>query len=226
MSGKLYLIPTPIGNLEDMTFRAIRLLKEADVVLAEDTRTSAPLLKHFGIDKKVFAHHQHNEHQSVAEVIRFLKEGKQVALISDAGTPAISDPGFLLVREAIKNQIEVSCLPGATAFVPALVNSGLPNDRFVFEGFLPVKKGRQTRLKSLVLEERTLIFYESPHRLLKTLEEFADYFGSERQVSVSRELSKVFEETVRGTLTEVKQHFETHTLKGEFVICLAGNSLK
>ncbi len=204
MSGKLYLIPTPIGNLEDMTFRAIRLLKEADVVLAEDTRTSAPLLKHFGIDKKVFAHHQHNEHQSVTEVIRFLKEGKQVALISDAGTPAISDPGFLLVREAIKNGIEVSCLPGATAFVPALVNSGLPNDRFVFEGFLPVKKGRQTRLKSLVSEERTLIFYESPHRLLKTLEEFSDYFGAERQVSVSRELSKVFEETVRGTLTEVK----------------------
>lgn len=226
MSGKLYLIPTPIGNLEDMTFRAIRLLKEADVVLAEDTRTSAPLLKHFGIDKKVFAHHQHNEHQSVTEVIRFLKEGKQVALISDAGTPAISDPGFLLVREAIKNGIEVSCLPGATAFVPALVNSGLPNDRFVFEGFLPVKKGRQTRLKSLVSEERTLIFYESPHRLLKTLEEFADYFGVERQVSVSRELSKVFEETVRGSLTEVKQHFETHTLKGEFVICLAGYSGK
>lgn len=226
MSGKLYLIPTPIGNLEDMTFRAIRLLKEADVVLAEDTRTSAPLLKHFGIDKKVFAHHQHNEHQSVTEVIRFLKEGKQVALISDAGTPAISDPGFLLVREAIKNGIEVSCLPGATAFVPALVNSGLPNDRFVFEGFLPVKKGRQTRLKSLVSEERTLIFYESPHRLLKTLEEFADYFGTERQVSVSRELSKVFEETVRGSLTEVKQHFETHTLKGEFVICLAGYSGK
>jgi 16S rRNA (cytidine1402-2'-O)-methyltransferase len=226
MSGKLYLIPTPIGNLEDMTFRAIRLLKEADVVLAEDTRTSAPLLKHFGIDKKVFAHHQHNEHQSVTEVIRFLKEGKQVALISDAGTPAISDPGFLLVREAIKNGIEVSCLPGATAFVPALVNSGLPNDRFVFEGFLPVKKGRQTRLKSLVSEERTLIFYESPHRLLKTLEEFSDYFGAERQVSVSRELSKVFEETVRGTLTEVKQHFETHTLKGEFVICLAGCSGK
>lgn len=226
MSGKLYLIPTPIGNLEDMTFRAIRLLKEADVVLAEDTRTSAPLLKHFGIDKKVFAHHQHNEHQSVTEVVRFLKEGKQVALISDAGTPAISDPGFLLVREAIKNGIEVSCLPGATAFVPALVNSGLPNDRFVFEGFLPVKKGRQTRLKALANEDRTLIFYESPHRLLKTLEEFAEYFGPERQVSVSRELSKVFEETVRGTLSEVKQHFETHTLKGEFVICLAGYSLK
>lgn len=226
MSGKLYLIPTPIGNLEDMTLRAIRLLKEADVILAEDTRTSAPLLKHFGIDKKVFAHHQHNEHKALTEIVRFLNEGQQVALISDAGTPAISDPGFLLVREAIKNGIEVCCLPGATAFVPALVNSGLPNDRFVFEGFLPVKKGRQTRLKSLVLEERTLIFYESPHRILKTLEEFAEYFGDERQVSVSRELSKVFEETVRGTLTEVKQYFETHTLKGEFVICLAGYSGK
>jgi 16S rRNA (cytidine1402-2'-O)-methyltransferase len=222
MSGKLYLIPTPIGNLEDMTLRAIRLLQEVDVLLAEDTRTSAPLLKHFGVDKKVFAHHQHNEHQSVKEIIRFLTEGKQVALISDAGTPAISDPGFLLVREAIKNDIEVCCLPGATAFVPALVDSGLPNDRFVFEGFLPVKKGRQTRLKSLINEERTMIFYESPHRLLKTLEEFAEYFGAERPVSVSRELSKVFEETVRGTLVEVKTHFETHTLKGEFVICLAG----
>ncbi len=222
MSGKLYLIPTPIGNLEDITLRAIRLLKEADLILAEDTRTSAPLLKHFGIDKKVFAHHQHNEHKAVNEIIRFLKEGQQIALISDAGTPAISDPGFLLVREAIKNNIQISCLPGATAFVPALVNSGLPNDRFVFEGFLPVKKGRQTRLKSLVDEERTIIFYESPHRLLKTLEEFAQYFGEERQASVSRELSKLFEETVRGTLPEIKLHFETHTLKGEFVICVAG----
>lgn len=224
MSGTLYLIPTPIGNLEDMTLRAVRLLKESDIILAEDTRTSAPLLKHFGIDKKVFAHHQHNEHQSVKEIIRFLNEDKQVALISDAGTPAISDPGFLLVREAIKHGINVSCLPGATAFVPALVNSGLPNDRFVFEGFLPVKKGRQTRIKSLLNEERTMIFYESPHRLLKTLEEFADCFGADRPVSVSRELSKVFEETVRGTLQEVKIHFETHTLKGEFVICLAGNN--
>lgn len=224
MSGTLYLIPTPIGNLEDMTLRAVRLLKESDIILAEDTRTSAPLLKHFGIDKKVFAHHQHNEHQSVKEIIRFLNEDKQVALISDAGTPAISDPGFLLVREAIKHGINVSCLPGATAFVPALVNSGLPNDRFVFEGFLPVKKGRQTRIKSLLNEERTMIFYESPHRLLKTLEEFADCFGADRPVSVSRELSKVFEETVRGTLQEVKTHFETHTLKGEFVICLAGNN--
>ncbi|NEU07554.1 16S rRNA (cytidine(1402)-2'-O)-methyltransferase [Flavihumibacter sp. R14] len=222
MIGKLYLVPTPIGNLEDMTFRAIRILKDADLILAEDTRTSAPLLKHFGIEKKVFSHHQHNEHKSVTEIIRFLKEGQQVALISDAGTPAISDPGFLLVREAIKNNLPVECLPGATAFVPALVNSGLSADRFTFEGFLPVKKGRQTRLKSLSEEERTMIFYESPHRLLKTLEEFAQYFGAERQASVSRELTKMFEETVRGTLESIKLHFETHTLKGEFVICVDG----
>lgn len=222
MSGKLYLVPTPIGNLEDMSFRAIRILKEVDLILAEDTRTSAPLLKHFGIDKKVFSHHQHNEHKSVTEIIRFLKEGKQIALISDAGTPAISDPGFLLVRETIKNGLPLECLPGATAFVPALVNSGLAADRFTFEGFLPVKKGRQTRIKELANEERTMIFYESPHRLLKTLEEFAQYFGAERQASVSRELTKMFEETVRGSLSEIKIHFETNTLKGEFVICVAG----
>jgi 16S rRNA (cytidine1402-2'-O)-methyltransferase len=223
MSGKLYLVPTPIGNLEDMSFRAVRILKEVDLILAEDTRTSAPLLKHFGIDKKLFSHHQHNEHKSVTEVIRFLKEGKQIALISDAGTPAISDPGFLLVREAIRNDLPVECLPGATAFVPALVNSGLAADRFTFEGFLPVKKGRQTRMKELMNESRTMIFYESPHRLLKTLEEFAMYFGPERQASVSRELSKLFEETKRGTLEQIKEHFETHTLKGEIVICVAGN---
>lgn len=222
MSGKLYLVPTPIGNLEDMSFRAIRVLKEVDLILAEDTRTSAPLLKHFGIDKKVFSHHQHNEHKSVTEIIRFLKEGKQIALISDAGTPAISDPGFLLVRETIKNDLPLECLPGATAFVPALVNSGLAADRFTFEGFLPVKKGRQTRMKELANEERTMIFYESPHRLLKTLEEFGQYFGMERQASVSRELTKMFEETVRGSLMEIKLYFETHTLKGEFVICVAG----
>ena len=222
MSGKLYLVPTPIGNLEDMSFRAIRILKEVDLILAEDTRTSGPLLKHFGIDKKVFSHHQHNEHKSVTEIIRFLKEGKKIALISDAGTPAISDPGFLLVREAIKNDMALECLPGATAFVPALVNSGLAADRFTFEGFLPVKKGRQTRMKELAEEQRTMIFYESPHRLLKTLEEFTQYFGVERQASVSRELTKMFEETVRGTLTEIKIHFETNTLKGEFVICVAG----
>lgn len=221
MEGKLYLVPTPIGNLEDMTFRAIRVLKEADIILAEDTRTSAPLLKHFGIDKKVFAHHQHNEHQSTGEIVRFLKEGKNIALISDAGTPAISDPGFFLVREALKNELAVECLPGATAFVPALVNSGFPTDRFVFEGFLPVKKGRQTRYKELAQEERTIILYESPHRLLKTLEEITTYFGPDRLISVSRELTKMFEETVRGTAPEVKAYFESHTIKGEFVICIA-----
>ena len=223
MDGKLYIVPTPIGNLEDMTFRAIRILKEVDLILAEDTRTSAPLLKHFGIDKRVFAHHQHNEHKATAEIIKFLKEGQNIALISDAGTPAISDPGFFLVREAIKHEIEITCLPGATAFVPALVNSGLPNDKFVFEGFLPDKKGRQTRLKQLAEEERTMIFYESPHRLLKTLTEFTEFFGEDRQVCVSRELSKMYEENVRGTVIEVKSHFENNILKGEFVICVGGN---
>lgn len=223
MEGKLYIVPTPIGNLEDMTFRAIRILKEVDLILAEDTRTSAPLLKHFGIDKRVFAHHQHNEHKATAEIIKFLKEGKNIALISDAGTPAISDPGFFLVREAVKEQLEICCLPGATAFVPALVNSGLPNDQFVFEGFLPVKKGRQTRLKTLAEEERTMIFYESPHRLLKTLAEFAEFFGEERPICVSRELSKMYEENVRGTVVEVKSHFENNILKGEFVICVGGS---
>jgi len=220
----LYLVPTPVGNLEDITFRAIRILKEADIILAEDTRTSAPLLKHFGIDKKVYAHHQHNEHKALHEIIRFLKEGKTVALISDAGTPAISDPGFLLVREAIKQQLDVSCLPGATAFVPALVNSGLPTDSFVFEGFLPVKKGRQTKLKSLSNENRTMVFYESPHRLIKTLEEFDTYFGHERRISVSREISKIYEETIRGTILEVIEHFKNNLIKGEFVICVQGKS--
>ncbi len=220
--GKLFLVPTPIGNLEDMTFRAIRILKEADVILAEDTRTSAPLLKHFGIDKKAYSHHQHNEHKATSEIIRFLKEGKLVALISDAGTPAISDPGFFLTREVLKEGLEVECLPGATAFVPALVNSGLPTDAFVFEGFLPVKKGRQTRLKRLAEEDRTIVLYESPHRLLKTLEEFEEYFGADRQASVSRELTKMYEETVRGTVEEIKSHFSNNILKGEFVICVAG----
>lgn len=222
MSGKLFLVPTPIGNLEDMTFRAIRILKEVDIILAEDTRTSAPMLKHFGIDKKVYSHHQHNEHKATSEIVKFLQQGQNVALISDAGTPAISDPGFFLVREALKNEIEVNCLPGATAFVPALVNSGLPSDQFIFEGFLPVKKGRQTRLKLLAQEERTMIFYESPHRLLKTLAEFAEYLGEDRQASVSRELTKMYEETVRGTINEIKSHFENNILKGEFVICVAG----
>ena len=222
MAGKLYLVPTPIGNLEDMTFRAIRVLKEVDLVLAEDTRTSAPMLKHFEINQKVYAHHQHNEHQSAQEIVRLLTEGKNVALISDAGTPGISDPGFFLVREALKNDLTVECLPGATALIPALVNSGFPTDRFCFEGFLPVKKGRQTRYKLLAEEERTIVLYESPHRILKTLEEMITYFGEERQISVSRELTKMFEETVRGTVLEVKQYFETHTVKGEFVICIAG----
>jgi len=222
MTGKLYLVPTPIGNLEDITFRAIRVLKEADLILAEDTRTSAPLLKHFDIHQKVFSHHQHNEHQSSNEIVKFLLEGKNIALISDAGTPAISDPGFYLVREALKFNIAIECLPGATAFVPALVNSGFPTDRFCFEGFLPLKKGRQTRYKTLATEDRTIILYESPHRLMKTLEEMATYFGADRQISVSRELTKMFEETVRGTVTEVKLYFETHPVKGEFVICVAG----
>ena len=222
MSGKLYLVPTPIGNLEDITLRALRVLKEADIILAEDTRTSAPMLKHFGISQKVYAHHQHNEHQSTNEVIRFLKEGKNIALISDAGTPGISDPGFFLVREALKHDLAIECLPGATAFVPALVNSGFPTDRFCFEGFLPAKKGRQTRYKALAEEERTIIFYESPHRILKTLDEMIIYFGADRQTSVSRELTKMFEETVRGTVAEVKAYFETHPVKGEFVVCVAG----
>ena len=219
----LYIVPTPIGNLEDMTFRAIRILKECDLILAEDTRTSAPLLKHFGIENKVFAHHQHNEHKAVSEIIKFLKSGQQIALISDAGTPAISDPGFLLVRESIKEGLEVQCLPGATAFVPALVNSGLPNDRFCFEGFLPVKKGRQARMKALCEETRTMIFYESPHRILKTIDEFILYFGGDRNASISRELSKLYEENVRGTLTELKIHFENNPIKGEFVFCIEGH---
>ena len=218
----LYIVPTPIGNLEDITFRAINVLKKVDIILAEDTRTSAPLLKHYGIEKKVFAHHQHNEHKAVNEIIRFLKEGKEIALISDAGTPAISDPGFLLVRESIKEGITVQCLPGATAFVPALVNSGLPNDRFCFEGFLPVKKGRQTRLQFLATEKRTMIFYESPHRILKTIDEFIGIFGEQRQASISRELSKLYEENVRGSLLELKEHFENNPIKGEFVFCVSG----
>jgi len=222
MAGKLFLVPTPIGNLEDITFRAVRVLKEADLILAEDTRTSAPLLKHFDIHQKIYAHHQHNERQSTNEIIKFLKEGKNIALVSDAGTPAISDPGFYLVREVLKNDLEVECLPGATAFVPALVNSGFPTDRFCFEGFLPLKKGRQTRYKILATEERTIVLYESPHRLLKTLDEMAEFFGSDRLISVSRELTKLFEETVRGSVAEVKAYFETHPIKGEFVICING----
>jgi 16S rRNA (cytidine1402-2'-O)-methyltransferase len=226
MTGKLYLVPTPVGNLEDITLRGIRILKEADVILCEDTRNGGVLLKHYGIDKKLYSHHQHNEHKAVSEIIRFLQSGQKVALISDAGTPAISDPGFLLVRECIKAEIPLETLPGATAFVPALVNSGLPCDRFCFEGFLPVKKGRQTRIKELAEETRTIIFYESPHRLLKTLDDLIEYFGSERQACASREISKMFEENVRGTLAEVKKHFEDNILKGEFVLCVAGGEPK
>ncbi len=220
--SKLYLVPTPIGNLEDMTFRAIRVLKEVDLILAEDTRTSGKLLKHFEISTHMQSHHMHNEHRMVESVLQKLKAGQTIALISDAGTPAISDPGFLLTRACVKEGIPVDCLPGATAFVPALVNSGLPNDKFVFEGFLPVKKGRQTRFKLLAVETRTMIIYESPHKLVKTLGHFCEYFGEERQVSVSRELSKLYEETVRGTAKEVLTHFENKAPKGEIVVIVEG----
>ena len=224
--SKLYLVPTPIGNLEDMTLRAIRILKEVDLILAEDTRTSRPLLNHFEIKTPLQAHHLFNEHEQVERVVEEIKFGKSIALITDAGTPGISDPGFLLVRECIKNEIEVECLPGATAFVPALVNSGLPCERFCFEGFLPHKKGRQTKLEALVEEERTMIFYESPHRLIKTLTSFAEYFGKERRASVSRELSKLFEENKRGTLTELTDYFNSKTIKGEIVIIVEGREKK
>lgn len=219
---KLYVVPTPVGNLEDMTFRAIRILKEVDLILAEDTRTSGFLLKHFEINTPSQSHHKFNEHKTVHEIVQRIQGGLQVALISDAGTPAISDPGFLIVRECIAAGIDIECLPGATAFVPALVSSGLPNDRFCFEGFLPPKKGRMTRFKELAEETRTMIFYESPYRVVKTLTQFAEYMGNERKVSVSREISKIYEETVRGTLQEVIAHFTTHPPKGEFVIILAG----
>ncbi len=220
--SKLYIVPTPIGNLKDMTFRAIEVLKEVDLILAEDTRTSGKLLKYFEISTPSQSHHMHNEHKTVAGLINKLKSGLSIALISDAGTPAISDPGFLLTRACIENNIEVDCLPGATAFVPALVNSGLPNDKFVFEGFLPVKKGRQTRLLLLAEENRTIIFYESPHKLIKTLTHFCKYFGEDRLVSVSRELTKLYEETVRGTAKEVLEHFTNKPPKGEIVIVVGG----
>ncbi len=220
--GILYIVPTPVGNMEDMTFRAIRILKEADVVLAEDTRTSGILLKHFDIKNHLLSHHKFNEHGTSAGVVERLLAGQTVALISDAGTPGISDPGFFLVREAVKAGIEVQTLPGATAFVPALVSSGLPCDRFTFEGFLPQKKGRQSRIEALRGEQRTMIFYESPYRLVKTLQQFAAVFGAERQVSVCREISKIHEESVRGSLTEVIAHFSEHEPKGEIVIIVAG----
>ncbi len=220
--GKLYIVPTPIGNLDDMTFRAIKVLKEVDVILAEDTRNSSKLLKHFDIGTHMQSHHMHNEHKTVEGLVKRMQAGENLALISDAGTPAISDPGFLLTRACVENNIEVDCLPGATAFVPALVNSGLPNDKFIFEGFLPDKKGRQTRYLILAEETRTMILYVSPHKLMKTLQEFKEYFGVDRQISVSRELSKLHEETVRGTVEKVAQHFEAKPPKGEIVVIVAG----
>jgi len=221
--AKLSIVPTPIGNLEDMTFRAIRVLKEASIIFAEDTRTSGILLKHYDIQTKMISHHKFNEHKTLQKTIETILQNQTVALISDAGTPAISDPGFLIVRECVKNGIEVECLPGATAFVPALVNSGFSCDSFCFEGFLPQKKGRQTKFLQLKDEIRTLIFYESPHRLVKTLEQILEFWGN-RQVSVSRELSKMHEETARGTATEVIEYYKTHTLKGEIVLVVEGNT--
>ncbi len=220
--GILYIVPTPVGNMEDMTFRAVRILKEADLVLAEDTRTSGILLKHFQIQQHLLSHHKFNEHGTSASVVERLKAGQTVALISDAGTPGISDPGFFLVREAVRAGVEVQTLPGATAFVPALVSSGLPCDRFCFEGFLPQKKGRQTKLQALADEERTMIFYESPYRVVKTLQQLAEVMGGDRPVSVCREISKVHEESVRGTLDEAILHFQENEPRGEFVIVVAG----
>lgn len=222
--SKLYLVPTPIGNLDDMTFRAIKVLKEVDYILAEDTRNSGKLLKHFEINTPMFSHHMHNEHKTVEGLVKRIQAGESFALISDAGTPAISDPGFLLTRACVEAGVAVECLPGATAFVPALVNSGLPNEKFVFEGFLPDKKGRQTRYLALAEESRTMILYVSPHKLVKTLGEFKEYFGEDRQVSVSRELSKLHEETVRGTVIEVLAHFESKPPKGEIVVIVAGKA--
>lgn len=220
--SKLFLVPTPIGNLKDMTYRAVEVLREVDLILAEDTRTSGKLLKYFEINTQMFSHHMHNEHKTTAAIVARIKGGDTIALISDAGTPAISDPGFLLTRACVEAGITVDCLPGATAFVPALVNSGLPNDRFVFEGFLPIKKGRQTRLLTLAEETRTIIFYESPHKLLKTLGHFVEYFGEDRRISVSREITKLHEETIRGTVAEVLAHYTEKPPKGEIVIIVSG----
>ncbi len=220
----LYLVPTPIGNLKDITLRAIEVLKDVDLILAEDTRTTSHLLNHYSITKQLSPYHQHNEHKVLQHLVSQLLEGKKMAIVTDAGTPGISDPAFLLVRECIKVGVKIECLPGATAFVPALVNSGIPTNRFCFEGFLPLKKGRQTLLKQLATEERTLVFYESPMRLVKTLDEFMGYFGEDRLCSVSRELSKLFEENKRGSLREVADHFREKTVKGEIVIVVAGQS--
>ena len=221
--SKLFIVPTPIGNLGDITFRAIETLKSVDLILAEDTRTSLKLLKHYKINSKIESYHMHNEHKKADSIINKISEGNTIALISDAGTPSISDPGFLLVRECIKNNIEVECLPGATALITALVISGLPSDKFLFEGFLPAKKGRTKRLKELSNEKKTIIFYESPHRILKTLKDFSNYFSPEKQVSVSREITKIYENTFRGTIDESIEHFEKNKPKGEFVIVLSTN---
>lgn len=220
--GKLFLVPTPIGNLADMTYRAVSVLNDVDLILAEDTRTSGKLLKHYGITTTMQAHHMHNEHKTVDALVQRILAGTSMALITDAGTPAISDPGFLLTRACIAANITVDCLPGATAFVPALVNSGLPNDKFVFEGFLPVKKGRHTRLTFLAEEARTIILYESPHKLGKTLSQLAEYFGADRPMAVCRELTKLYEETVRGTVAELIEHFNAKPAKGELVLIVAG----
>ncbi len=219
---RLYLVPSPIGNLGDITYRAVEVLKNADVILCEDTRTSSVLLKHYGIQKPLTPYHQHNEHKILAHLVEQLQAGKTFALITDAGTPGISDPGFLLLRECLKHDIPVECLPGATAFVPALVQSGIPSNRFAFEGFLPLKKGRHTMLTKLAEEERTIILYESPHRLAKALKELAEYLGAERQAAVCRELTKMFEETRKGTLAELADHYEKHAPKGEIVLVIAG----
>jgi len=223
--AKLYVVPTPVGNLEDMTYRAVRILKEAAIILAEDTRTTGILLKHYDIQAKMMSHHKFNEHKTLQKTIDTILQNEIVALVSDAGTPSISDPGFLIIRECIKQDIQVECLPGATAFVPALVNSGLPSDSFCFEGFLPQKKGRQTKFIQLKDEQRTMIFYESPHRLVKTLEQIIDFWG-DRVVSVSREISKLHEETVRGKASEIIEHYKTNVLKGEIVLIVEGVNQK
>lgn len=223
MSGKLYLVPTPIGNLKDMTFRAVEILKESDVVLAEDTRNSGILLKHYEIETPMRSYHMHNEHQATEDIIRQLKDGQTISIITDAGTPGISDPGYLLAKECVANQITIECLPGATAFVPALVVSGLPNNEFTFIGFLPVKKGRKSKLDSLVEEKKTMVFYESPHKIGRTLKDLAEAFGNERKASLSREISKKFEETLRGTLSELAEIAEKRNLKGEMVLVVEGS---
>ncbi|MBN4066025.1 16S rRNA (cytidine(1402)-2'-O)-methyltransferase [Candidatus Amoebophilus asiaticus] len=222
VAGKLYLVPTPIGNLKDITLRALEILKEVDLILAEDTRKTKILLNHFKIACPSQSHHQHNEHKTVEKVVEMIRKGKKIAMVTDAGTPGISDPGFLLVRECIGSNIPVECLPGATAFIPAIIQSGIPCNNFSFEGFLPAKKGRQSKLQQLAEENKTMVFYESPHRLLKTLRQFIDSFGEHRQAAVARELTKIHEETIRGSLKEILEYYQTHTLKGEIVIILAG----